>query len=69
MKTKLLKKLRRQAYDNLIFIGKWSGWWETEINGQRYKSGIVSGFKHIIGDYDEFIIDCIISTIHKLSKL
>lgn len=66
MRTKLLRKLRNQACNNLRFIGRWSGFWETEINGRRYTSKLVSGFKFLIGDSNDFIIDCIISECAKL---
>lgn len=61
MKVKLLKRLRKQALANLDFMGSWDGYWYTYIDGIRYESGIVSGFKYIIGDTDTFIQDAIIS--------
>ena len=42
MKTKLLKILRNQAFNNLYFEGKWSGVWRTKIDDIRYESSIVS---------------------------
>lgn len=42
MKAKLLKRIRKQAIENIHFIGKWSGVWVTEIDDITYESSIVS---------------------------
>lgn len=59
MKTTLLKAYRSEAYGRLQFIGGWSGWWETKIDGIWYRSERVSGFKALKDDYGNFIIDAI----------
>lgn len=42
------------------FIGYWSGFWETRIDGVNYRGETVSGFKAITGDIGNFVIDAII---------
>ena len=61
MKVKLLRKIRNQAYNNLDFLGRWSGYWTTCIDGTYYRSELVSGFKYIVNDTGTFIQDSIIS--------
>lgn len=68
MKIKLLRRLRKQAYANLTFIGVWSGYWFTVIDGKPYRSDLVSGFKYIVNDTGTFIQDAIISHCRKIRK-
>ena len=68
MKIKLLRRLRKQAYDHLKFIGGWSGYWFTVIDGTPYRSDVVSGFKYIVNDTGTFIQDAIISHCKKIRK-
>lgn len=59
MKVKLLKKLRRQAEYNLKFIGRWSGYWLTNIEGIYFYSNVVSGFKFVTLDCGYFLQNAI----------
>lgn len=59
MKAKLLKSLRKQALSNLDFIGLWSGYWRTKIDGEIFRSSIVSGFGAVIGNDKGFTRECI----------
>lgn len=70
MKTKLLKKLRREANANLDFypINRWIGWWETKIGGQEYTSRIVSTFSYCFDKPDKFIREFIIEHCEFLRK-
>ena len=68
MRVKLLKKIRNEALSNLYFVGTWSGYWKTSINGITYKSDVVSGFQYVIGDTGTFIQDAILSYCNKLKK-
>lgn len=63
MKAKLLKRIRKQAIENIHFIGKWSGVWVTEIDDITYESSIVSGFSYVIGDDKGFLRECIIRAV------
>lgn len=63
MKTKLLKKIRTQAFENVDFVGRWSGYWITKIDNITYKSSIVSGLGCITGNDKGFINECIIRAV------
>lgn len=63
MKTKLLKRMRFQAYNNLDYVGRWSGYWITKICGVKYSSSEISGYKYIIGDYEGFIRNAILDRV------
>lgn len=63
MKIKLLKKLRNQAFENVDFIGQWSGAWITKIDNITYKSSIVSGLGCITGNDKGFLNECIIRAV------
>lgn len=63
MKTKLLKKLRNQAFENVDFIGKWSGVWITKIDNINYESSVVSGLGYIIGNDKGFLRECIVRAV------
>ena len=63
MKARLLKSLRKQALSNLDFIGSWSGYWRTEIDGKIFKSSIVCGFGAVIGNDKGFTRECISRSI------
>lgn len=56
----ILLRWRHEAFDNLTFIGTWSGYWKTRINGINYRSETVSGFKAVVGDTGTFIQDALI---------
>lgn len=56
----LLLKWRREALDKLRFKGRWSGYWETKIDGIRYRSEMRSGFLFIAEDHGNFIQDALI---------
>lgn len=60
MKTRLLKRLRREAFENVDFIGKWSGVWITKIDNINYESSIVSGLGCITGNDKGFLRECIV---------
>ena len=63
MKIRLLKKLRKQAFENVNFIGKWSGIWITKIDNINYESSIVSGLGCITDNDKGFLRECIIRAI------
>lgn len=63
LKTRLLKQYRNEAYSRLRFMGSWSGWFETRIDGICYRSESVSGFKYVVGDYLNFLQDSIIDRV------
>lgn len=63
MKTKLLKNLRNQAFENIYFFGLWSGVWITKIDNITYKSSIVSGLGCITGNDKGFINECILRAV------
>jgi len=63
LNTFILRKYRQEALDRLQFIGSWSGFWKTSIDGVRYRSETVSGFKYVVGDCGSFIQDAIIDRI------
>ena len=65
MKTKLLKILRNQAFENIYFFGKWSGVWRTKIDNITYESSIVSGLGCITGNDQGFINECIVRAVKK----
>lgn len=68
MKARLLKDLRRQAYEYLHFRGRWSGYWRTTINGKIYESDRVSGLKYVLDDNDDFIRNSILSACKELRE-
>lgn len=59
MKVRLLKRLRSQAEQNLEFIGGWSGYWITKIDGIYFHSNIVSGLNYVLNDSNFFIQNAI----------
>lgn len=63
MKTKLLKKLRTQAFENVEFVGRWSGVWITIIDHIYYESSIVSGYGYITGNDKGFLRECIVRAV------
>lgn len=63
MKTRLLKRLRREAFENVDFIGKWSGVWITKIDNINYESSIVSGLGCITGNDKGFLRECIVRAV------
>jgi hypothetical protein len=63
MKTKLLKNLRNQAFENIYFYGRWSGVWITKIDNINYESSIVSGLGCITGNDKGFLYECIIRAV------
>lgn len=69
MKAKLLKMYRKQFYDNLDFVGSWSGRWQTTVNGCTYRSEVVSGFNYVIFDTGTFLQDTLIDVVRKKNKL
>ena len=58
---------RHEALGRLTFTGGWSGYWETEIAGRRYRGERVSGLKAVLGDAGTFIQDALIDRV-KLEK-
>lgn len=66
MKAKLLKQYRAQALNTLDFFGGWSGYWTLRIDGVRYRSERVSGFKFVVNDTGSFIQDCLIDRVKQL---
>ena len=60
----ILHKYRHEALEHLRFIGSWSGYWVTVIDGIRYCSCRMSGFKYIMGDCGTFIQDAIIDRVY-----
>ena len=63
MKTKLLKILRNQAFENFYFYGRWSGVWRTKIDNITYESSIVSGLGCITGNDKGFLNECIVRAV------
>lgn len=63
MKTKLLKNLRDQAFNNVDFVGRWSGVWITKIDNITYESSIVSGLGCITGNDKGFLNECIVRAV------
>lgn len=63
MKTKLLKNLRNQAFNNVYFFGRWSGVWRTKIDNIIYESSIVSGLGCITGNDKGFLNECIVRAV------
>jgi hypothetical protein len=59
----ILRRYRTEAYGHLIFIGSWSGYWKTTIDGIVYRSDRVSGFKYIKGDYGDFVTNAILDRV------
>ena len=63
----ILKEYRFEARRNLNFVGGWSGYWETRIDGVSYRSERVSSFRYCV--YGEagcgfFLHNAIIDRIH-----
>lgn len=56
MKTRLLRRLRKEADRNLTSTGEWGGYWLTIIDGTRYRSE----WKNVLTDSKGFIRDCIV---------
>ena len=56
----ILLRWRHEALGRLRFFGSWSGYWETRIEGIRYRGERVSGFKAVVGDIGTFIQDALI---------
>lgn len=56
----ILLRWRDEALGRLTFTGGWSGYWETEIAGIRYRSERISGLKAVLGDVGTFIQDALI---------
>ena len=44
----ILKAYRFEARRNLDFVGGWSGYWETRIDGVSYRSERVSSFRYCV---------------------
>ena len=63
----ILLRWRHEALGRLSFVGSWSGWWETRIDGIAYRGAQVSGFKAVVGDCGTFIQDALIDRA-KLEK-
>ncbi len=63
----ILLEWRHEALGRLTFTGGWSGYWETEIAGIRYRGEKVSGLKAVLGDVGTFIQDALIDRV-KLKK-
>lgn len=63
LNTNILREYRYEALGRMRFIGAWSGFWETRIDGITYHSERVSGFKAIKNDYGTFIQDAIIDRV------
>lgn len=57
MKTRLLRRLKKEAYDNLTQVGgDCTGYFYTEIDGKLYRSD----WKFVPTNSRGFIRDCII---------
>lgn len=67
LNVNILRRWRREAVSNLEFVGKWSGYWETCVDGITYRSEMVSGFRYVVGDTGSFIQDVLIDRA-KLKK-
>ena len=66
MKTKLLKKLRTQAFENFNFTcGKWSKIWITKIDNIYFQTSIFnSDMLYTYHDNDKiFLRECIVRTV------
>ena len=63
LNTTVLRQYKAEAYGRLSFSGGWSGYWETRINGVRYRGETVSGLKAILGDTGNFVLDAIIDRV------
>lgn len=63
----VLLRWRHEALGRLRFVGVWSGYWETSIDGIWYRGEVVSGFKFLIEDSGTFIQDALIDRA-KLAK-
>lgn len=66
MKVKLLKKLRKEAIDNLGFDGRWDGCWTTLIKGVYYESEIVSTLNYLLNDPGYFIQNAILHRVRMM---
>lgn len=60
LNTKVLRAYKNEANARLRFVGSWSGYWTTVIDGIHYRGNIVSGFKYVSYEYGNFIRDAII---------
>jgi len=60
LNTAILSQWRLEALKNLDFVGGWSGYWTTRIEGVKYRSERVSGFNAVVGDCGAFIQDVLI---------
>lgn len=63
LNNSILLEYRHEALGRLQFIGQWSGFWKTRIDGITYRSERVSGFKAVVGDRGTFIQDAIIDRV------
>ena len=63
LNTFILRKYRQEAIGRLRFIGSWSGFWETTIDGINYRGERVSGYKAVVGDCGSFIQDALIDRV------
>ena len=63
LNNSILLEYRCEALCRLRFVGSWSGWWETRIDGITYRGERVSGFKAMVGDCGTFIQDALIDRI------
>lgn len=63
MKVKLLKRYRQQAATNLKFIGGWSGYYKTTIDGVVYRSQKICGLNYLLDQTGDFIPNCIIDRV------
>lgn len=63
LNTVVLRAYRHEALGRLRFVGQWSGFWETRIDGITYRSERVSGFKAVMNDCGTFIQDAIIDRV------
>lgn len=59
----ILLQWRHEALGRLEFVGSWSGFWQTSIDGITYCSERVSGFKAVIGDCGTFIQDALLDRV------
>lgn len=63
LNTAILRQYKAEGYGRLRFIGDWSGYWETTIDGVSYRSERVPGLRAILGDYGNFVIDAILDRV------
>ena len=63
LNTTILREYRHEALGRLRFFGSWSGFWETRIDGIKYRGETVSGFSAIVGDCGTFIQDALIDRV------